>query len=175
MGQTTMGGPNLLYGHERAHRLRCRGLRRGDVLVNSAGVQRYGTVAETEEDVWGEVLDVNLKGIYLAARHAIPEMRGRGGGVIVNVSSMQAIASQTGVAAYTASKGGINALTLAMALDHAEENIRVNAVCPGSVDTPMLRWAADLFKGGTPSRLRSRTGAGCIPWEGLPNQKRLPR
>ena len=118
-----------------------------DVLVNSAGVQRYGTVTETEEEVWDEVLDVNLKGMYLAARHAIPEMRRRGGGAIVNVSSVQAIASQTGVAAYTASKGGINALTRAMAVDHAEENIRVNAVCPGSVDTPMLRWAADLFKG----------------------------
>jgi len=118
-----------------------------DVLVNSAGVQRYGTVTETEEDVWDEVLGVNLKGIYLAARHAIPEMRERGGGAIVNVSSVQAIASQVGVAAYTASKGGINALTRAMAIDHAEENIRVNAVCPGSVDTPMLRWAADLFKG----------------------------
>src|SRR5919107_1570278 len=66
---------------------------------------------------------------------------------LVNVSSVQAIASQRGVAAYTASKGGINALTRAMATDHAEENIRVNAVCPGSVDTPMLRWAADLFRG----------------------------
>src|ERR671917_1238199 len=118
-----------------------------DVLVNSAGIQRYGTVTETEEEVWDEVLGVNLKGMYLAARHAIPAMRERGGGSIVNVSSVQAIASQTGVAAYTASKGGINALTRAMALDHAEENIRVNAVCPGSVDTPMLRWAADLFKG----------------------------
>lgn len=118
-----------------------------DVLVNSAGVQRYGTVADTEESVWDEVLGVNLKGIYLASRHAIPEMRERGGGAIVNVSSVQAIASQRGVAAYTASKGGINALTRAMATDHAEENIRVNAVCPGSVDTPMLRWAADLFRG----------------------------
>jgi NAD(P)-dependent dehydrogenase (short-subunit alcohol dehydrogenase family) len=118
-----------------------------DVLVNSAGVQRYGTVADTEESVWDEVLGVNLKGIYLASRYAISEMRERGGGTIVNVSSVQAIASQRGVAAYTASKGGINALTRAMALDHAHENIRVNAVCPGSVDTPMLRWAADLFKG----------------------------
>jgi NAD(P)-dependent dehydrogenase (short-subunit alcohol dehydrogenase family) len=118
-----------------------------DVLVNSAGVQRYGTVVDIEEEVWDEVLDINLKGIHLAARHAIPEMRERGGGAIVNVSSVQALASQTGVAAYTASKGGINALTRAMATDHAEENIRVNAVCPGSVDTPMLRWAADLFKG----------------------------
>ena len=118
-----------------------------DVLVNSAGVQRYGTVVETEEEVWDEVLDVNLKGIYLASKHAIPEMRKRGGGAIVNLSSVQAFASQKGVAAYTASKGGINALTRAMALDHAEENVRVNAVCPASVDTPMLRWSADLFKG----------------------------
>jgi NAD(P)-dependent dehydrogenase (short-subunit alcohol dehydrogenase family) len=118
-----------------------------DVLVNSAGVQRYGTVVETEEEVWDEVLDVNLKGIYLASRYAIPEMRKRGGGAIVNLSSVQAFASQTGVAAYTASKGGINALTRAMALDHAGDNIRVNAVCPASVDTPMLRWSADLFKG----------------------------
>jgi NAD(P)-dependent dehydrogenase (short-subunit alcohol dehydrogenase family) len=118
-----------------------------DVLVNSAGVQRYGTVVETEEDVWDEVLGVNLKGIYLASKYAIPEMRKRGGGAIVNLSSVQAFASQKGVAAYTASKGAINALTRAMALDHADENIRVNAVCPASVDTPMLRWSANLFKG----------------------------
>jgi NAD(P)-dependent dehydrogenase (short-subunit alcohol dehydrogenase family) len=118
-----------------------------DILVNSAGIQRYGTVVETEEEVWDEVLDVNLKGIYLASKHAIPQMRERGGGAIVNLSSVQAFASQKGVAAYTASKGAINALTRAMALDHAQENIRVNAVCPASVDTPMLRWAANLFKG----------------------------
>lgn len=74
-------------------------------------------------------------------------MRKQGGGAIVNVSSVQAFASQTGVAAYTASKGGINSLTRAMALDHAGDNIRVNVVFPASVDTPMLRWAADLFKG----------------------------
>lgn len=118
-----------------------------DVLVNSAGVQRYGTVVDTDEETWDEVIDVNLKGIYLTSKYAIPEMRKRGGGAIVNLSSVQAFASQKGVAAYTASKGGVNALTRAMALDHARENIRVNAVCPASVDTPMLRWTADLFKG----------------------------
>jgi NAD(P)-dependent dehydrogenase (short-subunit alcohol dehydrogenase family) len=118
-----------------------------DVLVNSAGVQRYGTVVQTEEEVWDEVLNVNLKGIYLASKRAIPEMKKRGEGAIVNLSSVQAFASQKGVAAYAASKGGVNALTRAMAVDHAQENIRVNAVCPASVDTPMLRWAADLFKG----------------------------
>jgi NAD(P)-dependent dehydrogenase (short-subunit alcohol dehydrogenase family) len=67
--------------------------------------------------------------------------------VIVNVSSVQAFASQKSVAAYTASKGAINALTRAMALDHAEDKIRVVAVCPGSIDTPMLRYAADIWKG----------------------------
>ena len=118
-----------------------------DILVNAAGVQRYGTVVDTDESVWDEVLSVNLKGIYLVSKHAIPEMSKRGGGSIVNVSSVQAFASQKGVAAYTASKGGVNAVTRAMALDHAHENIRVNAVCPASVDTPMLRWSADLFKG----------------------------
>ena len=118
-----------------------------NILVNAAGVQRYGTVVDTDEGVWDEVLGVNLKGIYLVSKHVIPEMSKRGGGSIVNVSSVQAFASQKGVAAYTASKGGVNALTRAMALDHAHENIRVNVVCPASVDTPMLRWSADLFKG----------------------------
>ena len=118
-----------------------------DILVNSAGIQRYGTVVDTDEATWDEVFDINVKGMYLMAHFAIPEMRKRGGGSIINVSSVQAFASQKQVAAYTASKGAINALTRAMALDHAEEQIRVNAVCPGSINTPMLRHSADLFKG----------------------------
>ena len=118
-----------------------------DVLVNSAGVQRYGDVVETPEEVWDEVLGVNLKGMYLAAKYSIPEIRRRGGGAIVNIASVQAFATQTGVAAYAASKGGVVALSRSMAVDHAAEGIAVNAVCPGSVDTPMLRWAADRFRG----------------------------
>jgi NAD(P)-dependent dehydrogenase (short-subunit alcohol dehydrogenase family) len=118
-----------------------------DVLVNSAGVQRYGAVVDTPEDVWDEVLGVNLKGLYLAARYAIPEMRRRGGGAIVAIASVQAFATQAGVAAYAASKGGVVALSRSMAVDHAAEGITVNAVCPGSVDTPMLRWAAERFRG----------------------------
>jgi NAD(P)-dependent dehydrogenase (short-subunit alcohol dehydrogenase family) len=117
-----------------------------DILVNSAGVQRYGDAVETSEEIWDEVLDINLKGMFLSSKFAIPEMRKRGGGAIINVSSVQAFASQKGVVAYTASKGGINAMTRAMALDHAHEKIRINAVCPASVDTPMLRTSADLFK-----------------------------
>lgn len=118
-----------------------------DVLVNSAGVQRYGTVEETSEELWDEVLAVNLKAMYLTARFAVPHLRARGGGSIVNVASVQAYVTQDRVAAYAASKGGILALTRAMAVDHARDGIRVNAVCPGSVDTPMLRWSADLFRG----------------------------
>jgi NAD(P)-dependent dehydrogenase (short-subunit alcohol dehydrogenase family) len=118
-----------------------------DVVVNSAGVQRYGTVEETSEAEWDRVLDVNLKGIFLVCKAAVPELRRRGGGAIVNVSSVQATATQAGVAAYTASKGGILALTRAMAVDHAPDGIRVTAVSPGSVDTPMLRLAADQFRG----------------------------
>jgi len=118
-----------------------------DILVCSAGIQRYGTVVDTPEDLWDEVLAVNLKGVFLAAKFCVPELRRRGGGAIVNVASVQAFAAQPGVVAYAASKGAIVALTKAMAIDHAADNIRCNAVCPGSVDTPMLRWAADLFKG----------------------------
>lgn len=131
-----------------------------DILVNSAGVQRYGNVTETSEEEWDEVIDINLKGMFLACKYAIPEMRKNGGGAIVNVSSVQAFASQKRVVAYTASKGGINAMTRAMALDHAEDNIRVNVVCPASIDTPMLRRAADLHKGGaSPEQLVQSWGS----------------
>ena len=121
-----------------------------DIVVNSAGIQRYGTVVDTSVDLWDRVFDVNVKGMFLTAKHAIPHMRRRGGGAIVNVSSVQAFVALSGSAAYVASKGAINSLTRAMALDHAREGIRVNVVCPGSVDTPMLRWAADQFRGERP-------------------------
>src|SRR5258708_21952612 len=117
------------------------------VLACCAGIQRYGTVVDTPEELWDRVMAVNLKGMYLAARFVIPQMRERGGGAIVNVASVQAFVAQRSVAAYAASKGGVVALTKAMAVDHAAEGVRVNAVCPGSVDTPMLRAAADRWRG----------------------------
>jgi NAD(P)-dependent dehydrogenase (short-subunit alcohol dehydrogenase family) len=112
------------------------------VLVNSAGIQRYGTAETTPVRVWDEVLDVNVRSMFLAAKHAVPLMRRGGGGAIVNVASAQATATQRNVVAYTASKGAIVAMTRAMAVDHAPDGIRVNSVSPGSVDTPMLRAAA---------------------------------
>lgn len=136
---------------------RFRGL---DILVNSAAIQPYGTVETMNEDEWDNTLDVNLKGAYLASRHAIPHMRRRGGGAIVNIASVQGIACQTNVAAYVASKGGLLALTRAMALDHAGDGIRVNAVCPGSIDTPMLRFAASRnLNGRTEGEVVARWGS----------------
>lgn len=113
-------------------------------LVVSAGIQRYGTAVSTDDKQWNEVLNVNLKGAWNAARAAIPFLRSAGGGTIVNVSSVQALASQQNVLAYTVSKHGLLGLTRSIAMDFAKENIRANAVCPGTVDTPMLKWAASL-------------------------------
>jgi NAD(P)-dependent dehydrogenase (short-subunit alcohol dehydrogenase family) len=95
-------------------------------------------VVSTEETGWDEVLRVNAKSVYLVSHACVPLMQARGGGAIVNTASVQAFASQAGVAAYTASKHAILGLTRSMAVDLAP-SIRVNCVCPGSVDTPMLR------------------------------------
>ena len=115
-----------------------------DSLVVSAGIQRYGTAVSTDDAQWNEVLGVNLKGAWNASRAVIPQMLANGGGTIVNVSSVQALASQQNVLAYTVSKHGLLGLTRSIAMDFAKQNIRANAVCPGTVDTPMLKWAASL-------------------------------
>jgi NAD(P)-dependent dehydrogenase (short-subunit alcohol dehydrogenase family) len=119
-----------------------------DALVASAGIQRYGTAADTPEAVWDEVLAVNLKGIYLAAQAAIPHLRATRG-AIVAVSSVQSVVNQPNVAAYAASKGGVDALIRSIAVDEARYGVRANAVRPGSVDTPMLRASARRFSDGT--------------------------
>ena len=111
-----------------------------DVLVNNAGVELYGDVTELTPEEWDRQLAVNLKGAYLCSRHVIPHMRGRGG-VIVNISSVHAFVSWPRSPAYDASKAGLLGLTRAMALDHGREGIRVNAICPGYIDTPLLeKW-----------------------------------
>lgn len=117
------------------------------ILVNSAGIQRYGDATETSLDLWEEVMQVNVTGMFLACRAALPHLVAAGGGSIVNVSSVQATVSQARVTAYSASKAAIVGLTRSLAVDYARRGIRANTVSPGSVDTPMLRWAADLFRG----------------------------
>jgi NAD(P)-dependent dehydrogenase (short-subunit alcohol dehydrogenase family) len=130
-----------------------------DVAVSSAGVIRYGRVDELSLADWNFQIDTNLRGVFLVARHAIPLLRERGGGAIVNVASTQAFASQELVAAYTASKGAVVAMTRTMALDHAGDGIRVNAVGPGSVDTAMLHWAAGVFSPDDPDAAIDEWGA----------------
>jgi NAD(P)-dependent dehydrogenase (short-subunit alcohol dehydrogenase family) len=116
-----------------------------DILVTAAGIQRYGDVVETTEEEWDRVIAVNLTGAFLAAKHALPHLRSRGNGSIVMVSSVQAFVAQGGAAAYVTSKGAINSLVRSIAVDEAHNGIRANSVCPGSVDTPMLRASARQF------------------------------
>jgi NAD(P)-dependent dehydrogenase (short-subunit alcohol dehydrogenase family) len=118
-----------------------------DIIVNAAAVHPYGTVAGTDMETWNRAMAVNIGGVYLTAHFGIPEMTKRGGGAIVNLSSVQGFASQQNVAAYAATKGAIHALTRAMALDHASARIRVNSVSPGSIRTPILERAAFVADG----------------------------
>jgi NAD(P)-dependent dehydrogenase (short-subunit alcohol dehydrogenase family) len=125
-----------------------------DTLVTCAGIQAYGTVTTTDVQTWDDVFAVNVRGVFFAARAALPQLRRSPRGAIVIVSSVQAMVSQAGVAAYAASKGALNSLTRSMAIDEAAHQVRVNAVCPGSVDTPMLRRSAALFSDGSRERVQ---------------------
>jgi NAD(P)-dependent dehydrogenase (short-subunit alcohol dehydrogenase family) len=122
-----------------------------DVLYNSAGVVRYGTVEELSVEDWDFQIDINLKGTFLTCKYAIPEMRRRGGGAIVNTASVQAFASQKTVPAYAASKGGVVSLTTTIALDHADDNIRCNCIAPGTIHTAMVDQAANTFAPDDPA------------------------
>jgi NAD(P)-dependent dehydrogenase (short-subunit alcohol dehydrogenase family) len=121
-------------------------------LVYSAGVERHGSAVTTVPAVWDETQDVNLKGAYLAARAAVPVIAAHGGGSVVVLSSIQGIATQKGVAAYAAAKAGALGLVRAMALDHAAEGVRVNAVAPGTIDTPLVRQNAAQMTPDDPER-----------------------
>ncbi len=109
------------------------------VLFNNAGVIRRATVSDTSEEDWDRTMAVNVKSIYLMSREAIPVMAAAGGGTIVNAASDSGLVGCERAAAYCASKGAVVLLTKAMAVDHTGQNIRVNCVCPGDCDTPMLR------------------------------------
>jgi meso-butanediol dehydrogenase / (S,S)-butanediol dehydrogenase / diacetyl reductase len=122
-----------------------------DVIANAAAIHPFGTVLETDFDSWNRCMAVNVGSIYLLTHFGIPEMKKRGGGTIVNLSSVQGFACQRGVAAYAASKGAVHSLTRALALDHAADHIRVNSISPGSIRTPMLARSASHFAPNLPN------------------------
>jgi len=115
-----------------------RAFGRLDILFNNAGVLYANTVLDCTEEEWDLTLDTNLKGTYLMSKFALPTMVAQGSGVIINNASGWGLVGGDAAAAYCASKGGVVLLTKAMAIDHARQGIRVNCVCPGDVDTPML-------------------------------------
>ena len=132
-----------------------------DVLVNNAGIIHRGTAEETTDAQWAETMAVNLSAVFYLSRAALPVLRARGGGVIVNISSDWGLVGSRRALAYCASKGAVVQMTRAMALDHAHENIRVNAVCPGDTDTPMLD-AEARQRGQDPAEAR-REIAAAVP------------
>lgn len=113
-----------------------------DILFNNAGIIRRASVVDTSEEEWDRVMDVNVKSIFLFGKYAIPFMVEAGEGAVVNISSGWGLVGGRRAASYCASKGAVVLLTKAMALDHGEDNIRVNCICPGDTDTPMLRHEA---------------------------------
>ena len=114
-----------------------------DVVVNAAGVAGGGPVHLLEADEWDRVVDVNLKGTFIVDKHSAIHMLARGSGSIINIASIEGLEGTEGGSAYNASKGGVVMLTKSVAIDYGRRGIRVNCICPGAVDTPMLRSIAD--------------------------------
>jgi len=110
-----------------------------DILFNNAGIIRRANVLSTTEEEWDRVMAVNVKSIFLMSKYAIPYMEKAGGGSIINTSSGWGLKGGGNAVSYCASKGAVTNMTRAMAIDHGKQNIRVNAICPGDTDTPMLR------------------------------------
>jgi NAD(P)-dependent dehydrogenase (short-subunit alcohol dehydrogenase family) len=130
-----------------------------DVLANVAGIGSTTTAPETALDTWEDVFAVNARGTFLCCKHVIPAMVARGGGAIVNMGSVAGLVGLRNRAAYCASKGAVIALTRALAIDHVAHGVRVNAVCPGTVDSPWVRRLVDDV-GESLDALRARQPMG---------------
>ncbi|UCH05958.1 MAG: SDR family oxidoreductase [Candidatus Thorarchaeota archaeon] len=122
-----------------------------DILFNNAGIEVVKNLVDTTEEEWNISVDVNLKSVFLCCKYFIPQMVSKGGGVIINNASVAGLVGSFS-AAYSASKGGIIGLTKALAIDLAPDNIRVNCICPGAIETPMLKRVIE--KQGDPVEIR---------------------
>jgi meso-butanediol dehydrogenase/(S,S)-butanediol dehydrogenase/diacetyl reductase len=110
-----------------------------DILVNAAGIEIEKTIEDTSLEEWNHIFAINVTGTFLASKSGLPLMRKAGSGSIINFGSYDGFIADPGLAAYCATKGAVHALTRAMACDYGPEGIRVNAICPGYIDTPMLQ------------------------------------
>lgn len=141
-------------------------------LCNNVGIQptnSYLPAHEMPEEMWDRIIDVNLKSTFLMSRHAIPVMMDQGGGVIINTASVQGLQSAKGVSAYAASKGGQLSLTRQLALEYAEDNIRVLAVNPGTIDTPLVDEALEATGSNTPEARQAMADVHPIGRMGQPS------
>jgi NAD(P)-dependent dehydrogenase (short-subunit alcohol dehydrogenase family) len=115
-----------------------------DILFNNAGVTVWGGLEETDIDLWNRMIAINLTGQFLGCKTVVPGMLAKGQGVIVNMASINGIRGNTKLIGYSAAKGGIVAMTRSLALDYATKGIRVNCICPGTIDTPMAQTSIDI-------------------------------
>lgn len=128
-------------------------------LFNCAGLELHGSVIDMSEEDFDTVIAINLKAIFLMSKHVLPLIIAGGGGAVVNMSSVQALATQRDVAAYAASKGAVLAMTRVMALDHGRQNVRVTAICPGTIETPLVKANAAYFNPADPAAQLAEWGS----------------
>jgi len=139
-----------------------------DVLVNNAGYGIAGSVVETDEDAWDALMAVNVRGVFLCSKYAIPVMKANGGGTVVNTASVVAAVGIGNRAAYCASKGAVAALTRAIAIDHVGDGIRCNAIAPGTIDTPYFDGI--LKKSGDPATRKALAARQLLGRLGTPEE-----